>query len=366
MRPLILAVIATYMLGWPQMAQQQTGKTAAPKKQTDTDTKPVPPMHIVVEEPIPAIHGEVKTSNAQQAPIEKPLPQFLAPEWVIVYVTAVYTLFALLQWRAIRRQANSLDRQIKETGASSAAAAQTASDTLAAIQKQATQIERQAGIMEQQGIDNKKSSAESLAALNHQITAMESHVQATRDNAEAAKLAAQAVINSERPWMAASVVERAPVLLYTPEAGDPIVYSQGSKNVFGVKFSSVGRTPARVMRSAVEYVKIDSLSHLPDEPQFSEITTHNGLVLIPDGEPFGFVAFLKPKPMLSKTEVRAIATREAFVYAYGFVEYICVFKCGECPHVLRFGYVYNFPQGGEPPALTGFMPGGPVAYNQST
>ena len=52
--------------------------------------------------------------------------------------------------------------------------------------------------------------------------------------------------------------------------------------------------------------------------------------------------------------------------SYGFVEYGCVFDCATCPHVVRFGYVYNFPQGGEPQILTGFMPGGPSAYNAST
>lgn len=326
MRPLILAVIATCLLGWPQMAQEQRSKAHTPNGNSKADAKPVPPVHVIIEQPVPTITTQVKAEDQKEKPKDEPWKRFFTPEWIIVYVTAGYALIAWWTLSAIKRQAKT---------------------------------------MEQQRIDSNKSGAETINALNRQITAMESHVEATQNNAKAATLAAQAVINSERPWLIAEVVERKPNLLHIPEVGDPI-HIQG-KNVFGVRIKNVGRTPARITRSALEYVKLDSLSQLPDNPVFVEITDeHHGMMLFPEGEPFGRIAFLRPRTFLSKAEVSAIAVRDAFIYAYGLVEYRCIFGCAVCPHLTRFGYVYNFPQGGEPPVLLGFMPGGPATYNQST
>jgi hypothetical protein len=190
-------------------------------------------------------------------------------------------------------------------------------------------------------------------------------VLATSENAKAARLGAQAVISSERPWMVVNPIERKPQLLFIPEPGDP-VGMETARNAFAVKIVSAGRTPAKIIRSGLDYVMVENLSQLPAIPQYTNISLHDGLVMIPREEPIGRVAFLQPKAILSKAEAKAIMNKDAFVYAYGFVEYGCVFDCATCPHVVRFGYVYNFPQGGEPQILTGFMPGGPSAYNAST
>ena len=76
--------------------------------------------------------------------------------------------------------------------------------------------------------------------------------------------------------------------------------------------------------------------------------------------------FCFPNSILVEVEKQAIENKRELLYAYGFVEYWCVFDCKERPHESRFGYVYNFPQSGEPQMLKGFMPDGPEAYNRST
>jgi hypothetical protein len=70
-------------------------------------------------------------SNNQNA--DKPLPQFLRPEWITAYITALYALIAGLTLKAIKRQADTMDTQARDAQASTATAQQAANAaTLAA------------------------------------------------------------------------------------------------------------------------------------------------------------------------------------------------------------------------------------------
>lgn len=189
--------------------------------------------------------------------------------------------------------------------------------------------------------------------------------------AKAAKLAAgaadknaQAVINSERAWVISIPIERKPELIFIPHSGT--LTDMQVRNVFAASIVNSGRTPAKILRSTLIYVRIPTLDELPIEPEYVDIITHAGLILISGGEPFGHVAFLRPSAILTQSQAQSIMNKDAFLYAYGFVEYRCVFDCSACPHESRFGYVYNFPQGGEPQVLRGFIPAGPKAYNRYT
>jgi len=206
-----------------------------------------------------------------------------------------------------------------------------------------------------------------------QATIMEEHrtslvalAESAGHNAAAARASAEAVVTAERAWTSVRPMVREPELYSVPEVGDPI--TQTFRNVFAVSVKNVGRTPALVTKSVLLYVRVDDLSQLAAEPAYTEpdIQIHDGLLLFPDGEPIGRVAFLQPEAILSKAQVAAIQNKEGFVYAYGFIEYRDAFECPRCPHRTQFGYVYNFPQGGEPQVLKGFMPGGPDSYNKST
>ena len=167
--------------------------------------------------------------------------------------------------------------------------------------------------------------------------------------------------NTERAWLIATPIERDPGLYWVPEVGDPV--GPTMRNVFAVSIQNKGRTPAHLMKTSLYYKTFQTLEELPATPLYKNVIAHEGLVLIPNGEPIGQVAYLQPDTLLGKAQIAAIQIREAYVFAYGFVEYRDVFKN---IHRTQFGYVYNFPQGGEPQALKGFMPNGPKSYNRAT
>lgn len=152
-RLIVLALLgAAIFFWWPQMAERQDSSGNNPTQSTQYGQRIVPPTPVNPSPSIPGANSSKPQSNTGTGspPEGKPLPRFLGPEWVIVYVTAIYTLFAVFQWLTIRRQANSLDRQIKEARDSSEASARTAADTLEAIRTQAAHMERQAALMERQ------------------------------------------------------------------------------------------------------------------------------------------------------------------------------------------------------------------------
>jgi hypothetical protein len=61
------------------------------------------------DRPIPCLAvsliSEPQTANEQQRTQEEAAASFMKPEWLIVYVTLIYAVFAGLQWWSIRRQA---------------------------------------------------------------------------------------------------------------------------------------------------------------------------------------------------------------------------------------------------------------------
>lgn len=75
----------------------------------------------MIIEPSSAIeHRKAELDKGQSQTPEKPLPRFFRPEWVNVYITAVYAVIAGLTLFTIKRQADIMDRQAKDTRVSSA------------------------------------------------------------------------------------------------------------------------------------------------------------------------------------------------------------------------------------------------------
>jgi hypothetical protein len=186
--------------------------------------------------------------------------------------------------------------------------------------------------------------------------------------ARAAKLSAQAVINSQRAWVVASPSQLRPPLRFIPEPGDSLeAPGRDKQNFIYVIFKNVGVTPAKILETCALYITIESLNMLPTEPKYSGVETQSGLFLFNRkdqsgrDEAIGRVAPLWPNRILTKEQVQAVRTQKTFLYAYGFVGYEDAFKC---KHTMRFGYVYNFPQSGQPPLL-GFLPAGPPKYNEA-
>jgi hypothetical protein len=113
---------------------------------------------------------------------------------------------------------------------------------------------------------------------------------------------------------------------------------------------------------AVVYRQIGRLEDIPKEPEYGHRGPLNELPLV-KGDSFGVVAFLEPDSILTKQNMIAIGTARQFLYAYGVVAYQDVF--GK-EHETRFGYVYHFPQGGDPRPIGFRRDGLPSAYNRAT
>jgi hypothetical protein len=152
----LMGLVATYLIsaflfGCPSMAKSELLDSHAATDQAAQTNKPVPPTHVVIDPPLPGvIHPQPRASDGQAQPQEEPLPRFQRPEWVIVYVTVVYTLFAGATWVAIKRQADTMDAQARKAIGDTAANAATTQETLTAIRRQADSLDKQAGHMAEQ------------------------------------------------------------------------------------------------------------------------------------------------------------------------------------------------------------------------
>ena len=86
---------------------------------------------MIIDPSSATVHVKAEPDDSKKAPEEKPLPRFERPEWVIVYITAIYVLIAWWTLRAIKRQADTMEMQANEARQSAATAttiAQKAAD----------------------------------------------------------------------------------------------------------------------------------------------------------------------------------------------------------------------------------------------
>ena len=111
----------------PCVAEDQQGKAHAEQNPAAQAQQPAPPAQTVIEPSTAAPHGNAKAKDAEQGPPQESWKQFFTPEWVIVYITAVYVVITALMLGAIKRQAGHMKDQSK-TLRKSVAAAQKAAD----------------------------------------------------------------------------------------------------------------------------------------------------------------------------------------------------------------------------------------------
>jgi hypothetical protein len=105
----ILALFGAFLLGGPCVAENQQSKAQAEQDKSAQAQQPVPPTGTVINPSIPAPQGNAKTGIVEKDPPEKPLPRFLRPEWIIVYITAFYAVISTFMLVAIKRQANHME-----------------------------------------------------------------------------------------------------------------------------------------------------------------------------------------------------------------------------------------------------------------
>lgn len=171
--------------------------------------------------------------------------------------------------------------------------------------------------------------------------------------------------DTERAWVIASPVDNAPALGFIPDAGSNLqahLMGANKRNAFTCSFKSTGNTPARIVEIAIRYRYVATLADIPPEPDYGNRTPLNDLPLVKE-ESVGFITFLEPNAILPKASTDAVERQQAFLYAYGIVVYRDVYNR---VHETRFGYIYHFPQGGDPRERGFRKEMLPPAYNEAT
>lgn len=115
----IVGVFVAFLFGWPSMAQQNLGQSKAAANNPAQDQRPAPPATPSIIPSITAPCSQAEPCYAQENAPEKAFPWPIRPEWVIVYITAIYVFIAWRTLRAIKRQANIMEgqaRDAKESG----------------------------------------------------------------------------------------------------------------------------------------------------------------------------------------------------------------------------------------------------------
>lgn len=105
----ILGMFGALLFGWPCVAEDQQRHPDTHKKNIDQNHQPLtPPTNSVVYSQNCC---NPQPPETKKAPDEKPLPRFARPEWVIVYITAVYVFISAWTLIAIRKQSRHTARQ---------------------------------------------------------------------------------------------------------------------------------------------------------------------------------------------------------------------------------------------------------------
>jgi hypothetical protein len=177
---------------------------------------------------------------------------------------------------------------------------------------------------------------------------------------------AGAVLESGRAWVIVRPVAWSPELRPLWEQGDPIIDDttlQVVAHVFPAVLTNAGETPAFIDEIAASYLILrEPPENLPAKPAY-EFHPENGRILTVTDE-FPLNITLVPIPTLTKAQVQSFRSQQSFLYAYGCVRYRDVHGRS---HETRFGYVYNFPQGGMVTFYKNeFMVTGPPKYNRMT
>jgi cell division protein FtsL len=180
--------------------------------------------------------AEIASENEQRSRTpnnDKPPSNWwaIANSILITLFTAVLAVVAVLQWRAMDRQANIADRQTE------IADKQT---EIAEEQLELTKTAQAIQDLDRFHGDNRYAEQLALAKEN---------AATTKQTADAALLNARAVINSERPWIVVSTE--------TP-----------SENHFCFKAKCYGRTPAKIIENYGQYLVTRGSRKLPLPPQY--------------------------------------------------------------------------------------------------
>jgi hypothetical protein len=103
----IFTLFGAVLFGRPCVAENQQGHSHAQENNANQSQKALPPPPDSV-----VVYSEnccnPQATEAKKAAEEKPLPRFLGPEWIVVYITAVYVFISAWMLIAMKRQTRHL------------------------------------------------------------------------------------------------------------------------------------------------------------------------------------------------------------------------------------------------------------------
>ncbi|MGA7109647.1 MAG: hypothetical protein WBV28_14600 [Terracidiphilus sp.] len=187
-----------------------------------------------------------------------------------------------------------------------------------------------------------------LKSIDKHLQSGSSTTQAAMDSASAALALAQAIANSERPWIVVTV--------------EPFLTMENS---FKVMASNRGRSPARII-SSVDQVKVAvDETNLPKVPEFEAIEPGDEpepIVLLP-GEATGIWALNREDlPAICKEAevLKKVERWQETLFLYGRIQYLELAALGEA-HMHETFWCCRYIHGEKSSAL---VMAGPPAYNK--
>jgi len=95
------------------VSKAQQPNTHTKDNKADQDKRIVPQTHVVIDPSLPTSASQPEPAKSDPQSPDKPLPRFERPEWVIVYITAAYSIVSLLTLFVIKRQTTLMAEQSK-------------------------------------------------------------------------------------------------------------------------------------------------------------------------------------------------------------------------------------------------------------
>lgn len=127
----ILAIFGAFLFGRPEAPKNQQSTSRAKQNYSGDSEKMAPPTNGVT---YAKNCCTTETTSKKDDPEEKSLPRLERPEWVIVYITAIYVFISAWMLIAIKTQAGQMEAQTAILRESVAAAQKAANAANAQIQ----------------------------------------------------------------------------------------------------------------------------------------------------------------------------------------------------------------------------------------
>jgi hypothetical protein len=302
----------------------------APNSKTEAEQRDAanPPSQTIAiyNQPSPTQHNGDNMPSQDAMDVERQLAKFTG---YLVIVGLLQVLILAVQAVLFFQQRNIMGQH----RVSLEQLATAAEDNAKAIQTQALIMDGQLKAMEGQ-----------LAAIEGQKRSLEESVAVSRDAAKAASLNAQAVINTERPWL---------VVATFFDKDKPELCRFGCRNQ--------GNTPAKIISISAQPFFVTNPSALPVPPDYSSPVAMPDLTLFVHTDSFPIGDGLSARQFIeSRGRWEQVLHANEFLVYFGNVVYRDTLYPESSPeglHETRWCFIYQ--PGGE----RMFLRGGPKEYN---